>query len=62
MDKEKKFEIKAYSKKELRSIYNVSRYIFLTWIKKIPELSELKDKQVFTPLEVQIFVKHVGEP
>jgi hypothetical protein len=52
-------EIKAYSKKELRALYNVSAPTLRTWIAKILPIT---DKQLFTPAEIKLIFEHIGTP
>jgi len=57
----KPFEVKSYTKKELRMLYGVSGPTFLKWLNKIPDFNHL-DAKVFTPKEVEIIIIHCGTP
>jgi hypothetical protein len=55
------FEIKAYSKKELRLKYKIGRGTFYKWLKRIPDFDPNTGK-IFTPAQVQQIVDHLGTP
>lgn len=56
------FEIRAYSKGELSKMYKIDHSTFRKWLKLVPGLENTKFKKIFTPLEVQKIVTHLGKP
>ena len=57
------FEIKSYSKKELRELYGVSQRVFSTWLNKIREkLISKKRGNVLPPADVEIIIQIFGKP
>lgn len=59
---EKTFSIEAYSPKQLRALYKVSKRTWCSWIAPIREkIGELKGK-TYTPKQVETIVEHLGEP
>jgi len=55
------FKIKAYRKKELAALYDVSTRVFKIWLKNIAELGDYTGRS-FTPKQVEKIVEHLGEP
>ncbi len=57
-------QIKTYTKKELRALYNVSRETFTKWINKfakdIPDYNH--KSKLLTPAQVRVIVELLGEP
>jgi ABC-type sulfate transport system substrate-binding protein len=55
-------EIKAYSKKELTALYNVSRKTFVAWLKPFEkEIGPYNGKR-FTIAQVQTIFNKIGNP
>jgi len=58
-----KFTIKAYSKKELALMYNVSAETFRKWLNVAGVMNdEIKNVQILTPKIVELIVARLGEP
>ncbi len=57
-------EKKSKTKGQLAEAYGVHPSTFLRWLKKIPEsiLKYNPRNRIFTPKEVEIIIKHLGEP
>lgn len=53
---------KSYSKTQLAKLYHVSYNTFKKWIKNIPELKLSQKQRLFTPKQVEILFKELGEP
>lgn len=59
---EKPFELKAYSKKELRNIMDVSEYILNKWLKLIePQLGK-PVAGLYSPKQVALIIETYGLP
>lgn len=59
---EKPFVLKAYSKKELRNIMEVSEYIFNKWLKLIePQLGK-PIAGLYSPKQVSFIIETYGLP
>lgn len=57
------FEIKSYSKKELRELYGVSQRIFSDWLEKIrTRLISRKRANILPPADVELIVQIFGKP
>lgn len=54
--------IKSSNKTELALAYNVSLGTFNKWLSKIEGLNQDKSTRIFTPKQVALIVKHLGEP
>lgn len=59
---ENRFPIKAYSKKELAGIYNVSNKTFTTWLKPFKEMIGIKRSWYYTVKQVVIIIESLGIP
>lgn len=55
------FTVKAYSKKELMAMYNVSYITLRKWLEKVVNLGDYDGKK-YTPAQVQKIVEHIGTP
>lgn len=53
--------IKSMSKSELTTAYGVCRHTLRAWLNKVPNLDQ-KKKKIFSPLEVSLIFKHLGNP
>jgi len=53
---------KTYSKTELAHLYHVNYNTFMKWIKNIPELKLTTKQRIFTPKQIEIIFKELGEP
>lgn len=53
--------VKAYSKKELATLYGVSKQTLRRWLKNVEGLQQTND-QIFTPNQIQLIFKHLGVP
>ena len=57
------FEIKSYSKKELRGLYGVSQKIFSNWLQKVrSRLISDKSDNILPPADVELIVQIFGKP
>ena len=63
------FRIHAYSKEELAMLYNPTYYTLAAWIRhnkalkgELEKVGYNKYRRTFTPLEVKVLVKYLGEP
>jgi hypothetical protein len=56
------FEIKAYTKKELRLLYGIPYYSFRRWLKEIPETQSSSRKNWLTVAQVEAIIKTYGIP
>jgi hypothetical protein len=56
------FEIKAYTKKELRLMYGIPEASFRRWLKEVPETSDTGRKNWLTALQVEAVLKKYGVP
>lgn len=57
--------IRAYSLQDLLRIYRVSRKTMYNWMKKLkqnPEFSYRKNQALYTPKQVAMIFKELGEP
>ncbi|WP_025142740.1 hypothetical protein [Pedobacter jeongneungensis] len=61
MGSEPQFTVKAYSKKELQALYNVTAKTFRAWIEPIVDLGSYKGRK-YTPAQVEKLVYHLGKP
>ena len=50
------------TKKDLKNEYNVSWVTLRKWLLRVPDLNLTKQKQFFTPLEMQQIYAHLGKP
>lgn len=58
-----KFVIKAYSKKELVILYNVSADTFRKWLNEIGIMNPtIKNAKILSPKIVEQIVEKLGEP
>lgn len=55
------FSVKAYSKKELKALYNVGEKTLRKWLAKVVNLGSY-DGRKYTPAQVQKIVDHLGTP
>lgn len=57
-------QIRAYSKKELRHLYNVSADVFNKWLQEIePKLSNYKrSNKILSPAQIKVFFEEFGRP
>jgi transposase len=57
-------QIKTYSKKELRNLYNISADVFNKWLQEIEhQLPHYKrSDKVLSPAQVKIFIEEFGAP
>ncbi|MBL7815205.1 MAG: DUF4248 domain-containing protein [Saprospiraceae bacterium] len=57
-------EIKAYSKKELCRLYNISHDVLRRWLKPIEHLLPYYNPyaRIFTPAQVKVIFETLGEP
>lgn len=55
-------KVKTYTKSELAALYEVHSNTLYKWIKSIPNLMLTKRQRKLTPKQVEIIVKHLGEP
>lgn len=53
---------KSYSKTQLAKIYGVCYNTFMVWIKNIPELKLSPKQRIFTPNQLEIIFRELGEP
>ncbi len=53
---------KSYSKTQLAKLYHVSYNTFMSWIKNIPELKLSPKQRIFTPKQIEILFRELGEP
>jgi hypothetical protein len=56
------FAIRAYTKKELRLLYEIPECTFRRWLKQLPETSEISRKNWLTALQVEAIIKTYGVP
>lgn len=56
------FKLRAYTKKELRLLYDVSEDTFRRWLKTIPELAQSGRKNLLDIVEVEAILKVKGVP
>lgn len=56
------FEIKAYTKKELRLMYGIPECSFRRWLKELPETKEPSMKNWLTALQVEAIIRKYGVP
>jgi len=56
------FKLRAYTKKELRLLYDVSEDTFRRWLKAIPELAQSGRKNLLDIVEVEAILKVKGVP
>lgn len=56
------FEIKAYTKKELRLMYGIPESSFRRWLKELPETKTPCMKNWLTPIQVEAIIKAYGVP
>ena len=57
-------EIKAYSKKEICKMYNISQDVLRRWLKPIEGLLPYYNpfSRIFTPAQVKVIFEKIGEP
>lgn len=53
---------RTYSKTQLAKLYRVSYNTFMVWIKNIPELKLSRNQRIFTPTQLEIIFRELGEP
>jgi len=53
---------KVVSKKELAAMYGVHSATLTKWLKEIKELDVKKHQKIFTPMQLEIILKKLGEP
>jgi hypothetical protein len=57
------FEIRSYSKKELRELYGVSQRVFSSWLIKVrAKLISKKSGNILPPADVELIVQIFGKP
>ncbi|MFL5763572.1 MAG: hypothetical protein ACJ77K_06475 [Bacteroidia bacterium] len=56
------FEVKAYTKKELRLMYGLAEGSFRKWLKELPETKDTGRKNWLTALQVEAILKKYGVP
>lgn len=56
------FKLRAYTKKELRLLYDVSEDTFRRWLKAIPELAGSGRKNLLDIVQVEAILKEKGVP
>ena len=56
------FEIKAYTKKELRLMYGIPESSFRRWLKELPETKEPSMKNWLTAIQVEAIINKYGIP
>lgn len=56
------FEIKAYTKKDLRQLYGVPECTFRRWLKAIPETNNTGRKNWLNAIQVEAIIKTYGVP
>lgn len=62
-DKNKEaFEIKAYTKKELRLMYGIPESSFRRWLKELPETKAPSMKNWLTAIQVEAIINAYGIP
>ena len=66
MEKEKEttqvFEIKAYTKKELRLMYGIPQCAFRRWLIELPETKTPCMKNWLTAIQVEAIIRAYGVP
>ncbi|PBQ32738.1 hypothetical protein CNR22_13455 [Sphingobacteriaceae bacterium] len=58
----KTFVLKAYTKKELRLLYDIPETTFRRWLKQIPETANTGYKNWLDVNQVEAVLKHRGVP
>jgi transposase len=53
---------KVLSKKELADMYGVHSATLTKWLKEIKALDLRKHQKIFTPLQLEIIFRELGEP
>ncbi|MHB8258691.1 MAG: hypothetical protein ACYDCN_00405 [Bacteroidia bacterium] len=61
-ESDKKIRLKAYSKKELAELYEVSEKIFRTWLPPFENDIGKKMGRFYNPKQVKIIFEKVGFP
>ncbi len=56
------FEIKAYTKKDLRLLYGLPYHSFRRWLNEIPETSVVSRKNYLNAIQVEAIIKKYGVP
>lgn len=56
------FEIKPYTKKDLRIMYGLPESTFRRWLKEVPETSDTGSKNWLTVIQVEAIIKKYGIP
>lgn len=56
------FEIKAYTKKDLRLLYGILETTFRRWLKALPETAQTGQKNWLTAKQVEALLKAYGNP
>jgi hypothetical protein len=56
------FDIKAYTKKELRLLYGIPEASFRRWLKALPETNNTGQKNWLTAIQVEAIIKAYGVP
>jgi hypothetical protein len=56
------FEIKAYTKKDLRLLYGIPYHTFKRWLLVLPETSTPSRKNWLTAIQVEAIIKTYGVP
>jgi hypothetical protein len=56
------FVIRAYTKKELRLLFEIPEASFRRWLKAVPETSNTGSKNWLTALQVEAIIKTYGVP
>ena len=56
------FVIRAYTKKELRLLYEIPEASFRRWLKEVPETSQTSRKNWLTAIQVEAIIRTYGVP
>lgn len=63
MVKPMSISIRSYTKKQLISMYSVSKNTFHAWLVRNPRLKKLSGAhRIYTPKEVELIFQELGEP
>ncbi len=54
--------MRAYNTTDLAKFYGVSYPTIKKWLLSIPELSKKKSRRVFTPKELELIFRCLGQP
>lgn len=56
------FEIKAYTKKDMRIMYGIPEATFRRWLKALPETGNTGRKNWLSAIQVEAIIKAYGVP